>query len=348
MKSLFVGLGSIGQRHLRNLKTLLPEAEIFAYRNSRNVPFLDENNNVIENRDISDFYKIREFNSLKEALKEKPEMVFITNPSIFHAEVAMEAIKSGAFVFVEKPLSTDINSAKKIHDLEKKFGKNLCMVGFQYRYSQTLVKLKEIIEEDLIGKIINGNIANGEYLPSWHPYEDYRKNYASRRSLGGGAILTQIHDFDYSIYLFGMPRYLFATGGKLSNLDIDVEDCVNISVCFNYKNYDLPINISLDYVSWPSRRFIKLFGDKGSIDCDLNKNIINVYLREREEILNFDYSQIQRNDIFVDELRNFIDFVRGKAEPKVNIKEGIKSLEFALAAKESMLTQKPFFFNSSN
>ena len=109
MKSLFVGLGSI-KRHLRNLKTLLPEAEIFAYRNSRNVPFLDENNNVIENRDISDFYKIREFNSLKEALMEKPEMVFITNPSVFHAEVAIEAIKSGAFVFVEKPLSTDMNT----------------------------------------------------------------------------------------------------------------------------------------------------------------------------------------------------------------------------------------------
>ena len=78
-----------------------------------------------------------------------------------------------------------------------------------------------------------------------------------------------------------MPRYLFAIGGKLSNLDIDVEDCVNISVCFNYKNYDLPINISLDYVSWPSRRFIKLFGEKGSIDCDLKK-ILLMFIYEKE------------------------------------------------------------------
>ena len=49
-----------------------------------------------------------------------------------------------------------------------------------------------------------------------------------------------------------MPKSLYAVG-KLSNLDIDVEDSINILTCFEHKNSPLTINISLDYVSWPSR-----------------------------------------------------------------------------------------------
>ena len=94
-----------------------------------------------------------------------------------------------------------MESAKKIINLEDELGKKLCMVGFQYRYSPTLIKLKEIIEKNTIGNLINGQIANGEYLPYWHPYEDYRKSYASLKKLGGGAILSQIHDFDYSLFV---------------------------------------------------------------------------------------------------------------------------------------------------
>tara|TARA_B100000242_G_C43043900_1_gene487164 strand:- start:718 stop:1752 length:1035 start_codon:yes stop_codon:yes gene_type:complete len=341
MLALFIGLGSIGQRHLRNIRKYFPQIKIIAYRNSRQTPVLDENNNPLKNVEMAQYYQLKEYENLEEALNKHPEMVFVTNPSRFHYSATMAALKKGAHVFIEKPLSHDLDSAKSILELEKNFDKKLCMVGFQYRYSPTLIKLKEIINCNLIGNLINGQIANGEYLPYWHPYEDYRKSYAAREDLGGGAILTQIHDFDYAIYLFGMPKSLFATGGKLSNLEINVEDSVNISTCFKYKNKILPININLDYISWPSRRYIKLYGDKGSLNCDLNKNTIEVHVRESKNTLNFNFASTSRNDLFIDELQNFISFVEGKEEPKVDLEEGMKSLKFALAAKSSLINKTP-------
>ena len=210
------------------------------------------------------------------------------------------------------------------------------MVGFQYRFNPTLIKLKKLLESNVIGKLINGQIVNGEYLPYWHPYEDYKQSYAARKNLGGGAILTQIHDFDYSIYLFGLPKSIYAIGGKLSSLEIDVEDCVSISACFNYQNAMLPINLTLDYISWPSRRFINLYGENGSINCDLNKNTLELKIRSEKKLLSYDFSHISRNDIFVKELENFINFVNGKEEPKIDLQEGLKSMHFAMATKYSL------------
>ena len=344
MKALFIGLGSIGQRHLRNLKILLPDCEIIAYRSSKQVPVLDPDNNPIANISLSKFYNIKEYETLDNALSQKPEIVFVTNPSKMHGPTTIAALQTDAYVFIEKPLSCDINSAKTILEIENQSNKKRCFVGFQYRYNPTLIQLKKILNQNIIGKIINVQIANGEYLPYWHPYEDYRKSYAAKKQLGGGAILTQIHDFDYSIYLFGLPKSLYAIGGKLSNLNIDVEDCVNISTIFNYKNSNLPVNINLDYISWPSRRYIKLYGENGSINCDLNSNKINVMIRETKKNKIYDFSSTKRNDVFFKELSNFISFVKGEEEPKVDIKEGIKSLEFALAVKSSLAEGKPFFF----
>ena len=323
MKALFVGLGSIGQRHLRNLKEL------------------DSKNNPIKDKNLLKHYSIKEIPTLKEALEEKPDMVFVTNPSMYHCKVAKEALISGAYVFIEKPLSSDIESAEEILNLEKKHKRKLCMIGFQYRFNPTLIKLKEILETNTIGKLITGQIVNGEYLPYWHPYEDYRKGYAARKDLGGGALLTQIHDFDYSIYLFGLPLRLFSMGGKLSSLEIDVEDCVNVSSYFEYKKSKLLINLSLDYISWPSRRYINLFGEDGSIHCDLNSNILEIKKRKTNEFLKFDFSKISRNEIFLAEIKNFISFVQGKESPKVDLEEGFKSLRFALAAKDSLYKKIP-------
>ena len=133
-----------------------------------------------------------------------------------------------------------------------------------------------------------------------------------------------------------MPKCIYAIGGKLSELDIDVEDSVNIATTFNYKNSILPINLSLDYVSWPSRRYIKLYGENGSINCNLNTNIIEVNLRKNKKINKYDFSSITRNEIFIKELQNFISFAKGEDQPKVDVREGLKSLEFALAAKYSL------------
>ena len=89
-------------------------------------------------------------------------------------------------------------------------------------------------------------------MPGWHPYEDYRALYAARADLGGGVVLSQIHEFDYLYALFGLPRRLFAIGGHLSHLEIDVEDVASTLMEFNVDGHILPVHLQQDYLQRPA------------------------------------------------------------------------------------------------
>ena len=334
MKALFVGLGSIGQRHLRNLVELDQSIELMAVRSTRSTPVLSNTNQVINGVSIKDRYKIKEFESLYDALLHKPEMVFIANPSSMHIEVAKESLKSGAFVFIEKPISHNYKGVDELLKLERNFGKNKIFVGYQFRYNPALKLLKKILKDKVVGNLVSARLINGEYMPGWHPYEDYRNSYAARKDLGGGALVTQIHDFDYATWLFGYPSSVFAVGGKLSDLEIDVED--SVQVLMKCKEY--PVSIQLDYLQWPPKREIFITGDKGSIECNLSSMEIKVNQRESQNVRKYEFKKFNRNDLFLNEMRDFIEFVNGDKDPLVSLKDGASSLRLALAAKESIKT----------
>ena len=109
----------------------------------------------------------------------------------------------------------------------------------------------------------------------------------------------------------------------------------------------LPVNISLDYISWPSRRYIKLYGENGTIDCDLNSNKINISIRETKNNKIHDFSSTKRNEVLL-KLSNFISFVKGEEEPKVDIKGGIKKFRIRFSHKIIFIKGEPFFFSSYN
>ena len=332
MKALFIGLGSIGQRHLRNLISLAPDVKLMAVRSSRTAPVLSNTNQVISNISLQEHYNITEFESLDTALLLKPEMVFVTNPTSMHVEVARKALKSDAFVFIEKPISHNNEGIKELIQLEDSFGKNKICIGYQFRFNPALQLLQGILKEKVIGNIVGAQLVNGEYMPGWHPYEDYKMTYAARQELGGGALVTQIHDFDFAFWLFGKPSTEFTVGGQLSDLEVDVEDSVQVLM----KCKNIPVSIQLNYLQWPPKRDIFITGDKGSIHCDLISMEVIVNQREGKKIKKHKFPNFNRNDLFLNELKNFLAFVNGKGDPMVSLKEGIISLDIALAAKESM------------
>jgi predicted dehydrogenase len=336
MKALFVGLGSIGQRHLRNLKKLKPEIDIMAVRSTRSAPVLCDANEVVLNASIKEHYEIEEFDSLEDALAHKPDMVFVTNPTSFHLSVAIKSLLNGAFVFIEKPLSHEWKGIEDLIKAERDCGKKRIAIGYQFRFHPALKLLKKILKNESIGNITSAQLTNGEYMPGWHPYEDYRLSYAVRKDLGGGALVTQIHDFDYAIWLFGQPSKLFSVGGQLSDLEVDVEDSVQILMQCNNKGKNLPVTLHLDYLQWPPSRTISIVGDKGSIQCNLTTMEIVVNDRIKENVKRHTFPSFDRNQLFLDEMKNFLEFVTGKEDPAVDLKNGIVSLRVALAAKESM------------
>ena len=119
-----------------------------------------------------------------------------------------------------------------------------------------------------IGRIVAVRAEVGEYLPGWHPYEDYRQMYASRADLGGGVVLSQIHEIDYLYWLFGMPRRLMAMGGHLSSLEIDVEDTASILMECVVDGRPIPVHLHQDYVQRPPSRTCQIIGDDGKILVD--------------------------------------------------------------------------------
>lgn len=336
MKCLFAGLGSIGQRHVRNLRQLLGEdVDILAYRAVKQSPVLNADMTVRRHATLEETYRIRSFDRLDEALAEQPDAVFIANPNSLHLPVALEAAKAGCHLFIEKPLSDSLEGVKQLVEITEQ-QHLVVFVAYQFRFHPGLRWVKSLLDEGRLGGLVAAHIVNGEYLPDWHPYEDYRLSHAARRDLGGGSLRIQTHELDYALWLFGMPRKVYALGGHLSNLEVDVEDSVSVLMSCEDHGHQFPVHVHLDYVQRPPQRLCEVIGDAGKVRYDFYANQVELHdLRARTRQV-IEFTGFDRNHMFLDELRHFLACLRGEARPLVDLGEAIRSLRISLAADESL------------
>ena len=261
MRVLMVGLGAIGQRHLRNLVTLLgDQLELIAYRARGLGAVLTDRMQVAPGEDLENKYRIRSFDDLGAALSENPDVAFICNPSSLHIPTAIEAARAGCHLFIEKPLSHSLDGIAELAAIARE-KQRVVYVGYQMRFHPCLKRTKTLISTGAIGRVIAARVEVGEYLPLWHTYEDYRQSYAARRDLGGGTLLSQIHEMDYLYWFFGLPRRIFALGGHLSQLEVDVEDLTSTLMDFQVGGRSLPVHLQQDFVQRPPSRTIQITGD---------------------------------------------------------------------------------------
>src|ERR1700690_1746530 len=277
MKILIVGLGGIGQRHLRNLRTLLGnDVEILAYRVRKLSSVITSTLQIDTARNVEQEFQIRVFNDLEPALAEKPEITLICNPSSMHIPVALACVRAGCDLFVEKPLSDDLAGLAELQALVEKQSR-IVMVGYQLRFHPCLQRVQEIVRTGRLGNLLAVRAAVGEYLPGWHRYEDYRQMYAARADLGGGVILSQIHEFDYLYSLFGKAKRLFSIGGHWSNLEIDVEDVASTLMECEFAGRPLPVHLQQDYLQRPPQRQCEVVGDEGKAILDFPTLSVTLY-----------------------------------------------------------------------
>jgi len=340
MRVLVVGLGGIGQRHVRNLRTLLgDDVEIHAYRVRGETTTLSDRLTVLPGEHVNDKYDITVFGDLHEALAQAPDAVFICNPSSLHVPVAIEAARAGTAIFVEKPLSNTADGVEELVALVES-RRLIGMVGYQMRFHPALLRAEALLRSGAIGKVIAVRAEVGEYLPGWHQYEDYRRMYAARSELGGGVILSQIHELDYIYWLFGMPRRLLAIGGQLSRLAIDVEDTASILMECQSGGSALPVHLHMDFLQRPPSRMCEVLGDSGKILIDLLRPSMIAYGADGEVVESLDEPDFQRNTLFLDELRHFLACLEGRESSRVPIRDASRSLQMALAAKQSLASGK--------
>jgi predicted dehydrogenase len=340
MKVLMVGLGGIGQRHVRNLRAILgDQIEILAYRTRKLPTVLTDRLQVEAGSDLASKYAIHSYDTLSEALDQRPQAVFICNPSSLHIPVALQAARAGCHLFIEKPLSNDQSGLDELQALVTQ--NNLVVyVAYQMRFHPCLQKTYAWLSAGRIGPVIAGRVEVGEYLPGWHTYEDYRQMYASRHELGGGVILSQIHEFDYLYWFFGLPYKIFTIGGHLSSLEVDVEDVASTLMEFHTHGNRFPVHLHQDYIQRPPSRTLQLVGDHGKILVDLVRQTACCYDQEGILTEEANFESFQRNQLFLNELNHYLACMRGELKPQVSLADGRQSLRMALAARESMETGK--------
>jgi predicted dehydrogenase len=336
MKILIAGLGGIGQRHLRNLRTLLgADVEISAVDPRSDIPVLTDQLEVEAGSNLEEKYNLRIYPDLGLALDWKPEVVFVCNPTSQHIPTALLSVRAGCHLFIEKPLSHNLEQVEELIKLVE-IRDLIAVVGYQMRFHPCLQRLNELVREKKIGRIISVRAEIGEYLPGWHRYEDYRQMYASRQDLGGGVILSQIHEMDYLYWLFGLPNSVYALGGHLSNLEVDVEDTADILMNFLVDDLSVPVSLHEDFVQRPASRGCEVIGDAGKILLDFPSLTVTVFDQEGKLSETSSYAGFKRNQMFLDEIRNFLGSLQGSTSPLVSVKEAAQSLRMALAAKESL------------
>ena len=338
MRVLFCGLGSIGQRHLRNLRALLgDDVEVLAYRRRGLERVLNPDMAIREDRTLESTYGVRSFGDLDKALAQQPDIVFVTNPNSMHLPVALAAARAGCHLFIEKPLSHSLDGVDELIDVVE--STNLvALVAYQFRFHPGLRFIKALLDEGRLGRLAAAHIVNGEYLPDWHPYEDYRETHPARRELGGGALRIQTHEFDYALWLLGMPRRVYAVGGHLSQLEIDVEDSVSVLMTCEQECRPVPVHLHLDYLQRPAQRTCEIVGDAGKVRYDYYAKQVEHSDTATRTVVVERFDAFDRCQLFQDELRHFLACVRGEERPVVDLREGARSLRVALAAAESLRT----------
>jgi len=322
MKVLIAGLGSIGRRHLKNLITLGVKDILLLRSHQSSLP----DDELLHLPVVSD---------LQSALAFQPDAVVISNPTALHLDIAIPAAESGCHLFLEKPVSHSMQRIEALRRAVQRGGGRV-YVGFQFRFHPGLQQAKRLLAERAIGRPISAHAHYGEYLPSWHPWEDYRQGYSARAELGGGVILTLCHPLDYLRWLFGEVVTLWAFAGKLSELEIAVEDTAEIGLRFAS---GLLAGVHLDYVQRPTAHWLEIIGAAGTLRWDNSDGTVHLYRAAMGEWEQFPTPQsFERNDLFLEQMRHFLAVARGEAQPACTLEDGVRALELALAAHQSAET----------
>ncbi|MBR5420393.1 MAG: Gfo/Idh/MocA family oxidoreductase [Lachnospiraceae bacterium] len=337
MKILMIGLGSIGQRHMRNIRRILgDEAELIAFRSRGLKATFSDSLQIREGVDLEEEYNISSYTDIEEALAKKPEIAFITNITSRHMEFALRCAEAGCHLLIEKPLSDSMEGVEELKRLEKEKGLKIFM-GFQNRYHPEVQRMKESVESGELGRLRYVSCEFSERVTTMHRYEDYRDTYMARKKMGGGPVLNlQMHDLDILQWLFGKPVDVRAQLGERGGLEIDVEE--SAQAVFTTRDA-YPIFTHTDFLQYPPVHAFKVVGEYGRIEADLLAARFTKY-RGDEPAEIWNDSDFVRNEMFIEELNDFLECIKKDTEPAIPLSAGITALEMALAEKRSAAENK--------
>ena len=257
LAALFIGLGSIGTRHLNSITALCAERGIpltvHALRSDLSRPLRDG----VAEKLHAQFTAVGQ-----EGMLPHYDLVYITNPTSLHADALRQVKEMAGTFFIEKPIvaanQTDIDLNWLLPKTQKAY------VAAPMRWSAVMMAVKQWLADHPDQRPYSARVISSSYLPDWRPGVDYRTVYSAHRHLGGGVTIDLIHEWDYLVGLFGRPEQLYNFHGTYSDLEIDSDD---VSVYIARWPHMLA-EVHLDYFGRKSQRYIELYTREGMVKGD--------------------------------------------------------------------------------
>ena len=315
MNVLVIGFGSIGRRHVGNLVNHDDVEKIIVYSK------INEHINGTYKKDIT-MINAAETN-LSAAVDEcNPDFVIIANETYKHMDTAITLAQKGLHLFIEKPLSHNLEKMDVLKDIVRKRNLQL-FIAYNLRFLPAIEYLREQIRGGALGDLYFAQIEAGQYLPSWRPDTDYAACYSADEKRGGGVALDLSHEVDYMRYLFGEPQSWKTIKSKASNLKINAEDI--FAGIYKYSNGFI-CQVHMDYLQEKPKRAIRVVGSKGQIFCDLIEKHIDVQTSGQKTRLT-ENNFFNTAETYKTELAHFIAALGSGSPVAISFDDGIKTLE---------------------
>lgn len=325
MKALIVGSGSIGARHLKNLKQLHPKATVALWRQHGRQPLADDIAPLVESV----------FHSEADALAWNPDIALICNPSPLHVPVGLALARAGAALFVEKPLASSLAQARELVDTCRQLKRTL-FVAYNFPFNDSLRRCHEMVHTGKLGRLLSLRAEVGQYLPDWRPGRDYREGVTAQAKLGGGALLELSHEIDHVLWTAGPARAVFAQLRKRSDLEIDVEDTAELTVELASGAI---ASIHLDMVRRDPLRQCTWVGSEASLVWNgiPNEVILHEPGVNNRRVIHSD-PQPDRNAMYLAELEHFLTAVDHPQLCEESTRRALQVMEVIEAARTSSQT----------
>lgn len=320
--SAIVGLGSIGNRHLKGLTTYANEFGIdkilITDLSSSRLATAISNSPIAQESSI-------------ENIKDNADSVFICTPTFHHLSALKDFYSSSVSrIYLEKPLSSEIDGWRKVveEDIRQK-NNTIVRVGYMLRFHPVIQKIKTLLNPDFVGRVLHVRVASGFYLPYWHPDEDYRAFYMSSRAQGGGVLLDTSHEIDYLTWLFGSIDTFSASVKRISNLDILADDLTRISgTLVNGTCFD----IHLDLLQFEEERTCKIICENAVITASLTTG--DLCISHKDSSLSDKLSfNIDFNEIYHKSYKEF--FTSDQSSTQASLTDSYHVLEVIEGARHS-------------
>lgn len=312
MKFLVIGLGSMGKRRVRNLIALGV--------NISNICGFDSRED--RRKEAHEKYNIEVYTSFDEAIDLfSPDAVIISTPPDLHMLYAHMVFDLKIHMFIE----ASVVDSEKILELHEKSDNSNVLIApsCTYKYFPLAKKIKEIVDNGLIGKVLNVNYQTGQYLPDWHPWEKVDDFYVGNKNTGG---CREIVPFEMTWLndIFGEPIPLSCTRRKLTDMNVEIEDIYHFIL--EYPNQTIA-NMTVEVISRPeATREIRILGERGLISYSGDSNILKFKNLDSKDWLMFEFGKgtvekeyINPEEPYIEEIIDFVESIKLVSDGKKSI-----------------------------